>query len=214
MVNTPLIVSGKVYDVDGITVIEGATVTLENASNKTDGISETISAAPTNSAGEYTLQAANLTTSIAASDILFLRVNSGKKSCEVLAKLSAADIIAGIWDQDLYLRNMRQISLNNGGTCSLIGVHCGNITSFAQKIWILSRTAASSVPYDIVACIPVDGDSNGDLDFNKPILIDGGIRVIQTADSSAVDPATLTTGLSNAIGDISKQKVIVTICTG
>ena len=171
MPNLPFGVYGKVYDIDGSTLVASLTVTLENATNH-----ETISGT-TDANGQYSLDGANLDSGVSANDVLFLRISNSNKSAEVLAKVSASDITTGFWNQDIYLRCGRMV--NPRGGVSLYSAWADVFSAENVRVFLLDRSSASGVEYNVRKVLSAKLNHPAQFNTDYPLLFENGIRVIK-----------------------------------
>jgi len=200
MPNTPFAIAGYVYDVDGSTVVEGAIV---GAFNFTKGEWLDYSKkCTTNSSGEYTIDLANLTTQVANGDVIYVYVTYNNKSANARAILTTANITAGSWDLNLYLR-WGNLKINEYGAKT---IDVEGINSF-----VASGTAAKTISIVGVTndnlLIPINVAQHGTTSarIGKPSLYArGGYWILYGAQGTFVTGQS--TGTANAIGDTADNK--------
>lgn len=204
----PFLISGKVYDTYGNAVGANVTVILENSTNH-----ETTSVV-TDANGDYQIDHANLTTALAANDIIFVSSIYANRHQygEIMAKVSAANITTGIWTTaNIYMRNGDK-AISTGSVIGVSSVYASGFTATAYTIWLIDRTAASGVPFRVKMMMNVGANGNAESYTPEyPLRFDGGVRIIQCATAPTNNPNELTAGVANVIGDTAKETVLVTM---
>jgi len=184
MTTTPFPISGKVYDVDGSSVVGNIKVVAYDYTK--DKSVETT----TNSSGEYTLDLANIPGGYDLTDTIYLYAYTNGKHGVVRAILSSSDTS---WEQDIYLKEGELVLWD----CKVISIlaSCGD----AKSVMLVEKETER-----IKGLVNVSAGGTINHYFGKPdIVMKGGFWVILAP--TGININNQSSGVANAIGDTSSN---------
>ena len=190
---TPFPVIGKVYDLDGTTLLTSGIVYAWNKNND-ERTSSSI-----NASGEYSLDLANLTSGYDTGDVIYLYVMDSEKNAVIRAELDSGD---DSWTQDLYMKT-GELSLHE---CKINSVIVSNNSGGAISVSFVERT-------DEITKILINVDDNGTQSASMDERIGGGFRFntgfFPIITSQGTNIYNQSAGVDNAIGDTATRATII-----
>jgi hypothetical protein len=201
MVNSTFPVSGKLYNLNGTSVIAGTKVKVFNY---TKGETYT-SPDPTNVAGEFAIDLANMPTQWESSDVLYLYAKGAGKHAVARAIIGSGD---NSWEQDIYMK-VNELNIDDSDNSCPQTYRISGINAFSgsAKNFLFIEKSTDTQKWAI------NVGANGTIPsyIGKPgILMQDGFWILTAAQGTNI--SNQGSGVSNAIGDISSMATVIITC--